>query len=82
MVDEETWMECSRERGQDSAVAEGDAFDGFVVREHGDDDVAAARLGDRTRRPRTLGGQRVDLAPRPVVDGHLVARLDQVHGHG
>ena len=38
--------------------------------------------GDRVRRLRALGGQRVDLGPRPVVDGDLVARLDQVRGHG
>ena len=31
---------------------------------------------------RAFGRERLDLAPRPVVDRHLVARLDQVRGHG
>ena len=82
MVDEETWVApCASEATIPPSPKTIPATASSLA-SIDDDDVAAARLGDRIRRPRAFGGQRVDLAPRPVVDGDLVARLDQVRGHG
>jgi hypothetical protein len=54
---------------------------GFVVRQHSDDRLAPAGVGDAGGGIRALGHQRFDLDGRPVVDGHLMARLQQARRH-
>jgi hypothetical protein len=72
------------ERRQHAPLAEHHGFDGRVVRQHGQDYVGAARLGDRLRDVRAPAAQLPVAGARagPVVGRDLVARLQQAPHDG
>jgi hypothetical protein len=71
-------------RGQpvdDATAAEHDALDGTVVCQHGKHGIAAAGVRHAGGGSRSLRNERFDLRACPVVDGHVMAGLQEVRRH-
>jgi hypothetical protein len=74
----------NRARGQavdDATAIEHDALDGTVVCQHGKHGIAAAGVRHAGGGFRSLRNERFDLRAFPVVDGHIMAGLQEVRRH-
>ena len=65
----------------DAFIAEHDALHSSVVRQHRDEGVAAARVGELGGRRSAERHQRGHLIGAAIVDGDLVSGLDEVCRH-
>ena len=75
-------MDCAFAKVCEHAlVAIHHTFDGVVIRQHGEDGLAATSVRDLGGRPGAHMDQFLVLARRPIVDGHVVPGLDQVSRH-
>ena len=70
MVLEETWIAPGAQAVEDASVAEDDALDCIVVRQHGHDRIAAAGVRHAGGSFRSLRDECFGLRAGPVVDGH------------
>ena len=76
-------MDCAlRQAADDAAVRERHRHEGVIVREHGDDHFAAARIGNVGCLVCTELEQRATLLGAAVEHGDIVSGLDEVGGHG
>ena len=69
------------EAGEHALVAIDHRFDGIVIRQHGENGVAPARIGDAGGKFRALGDQCVSFCARAVVYGYLMPGPEQAFGH-
>jgi Domain of unknown function (DUF4331) len=65
----------------DATVTEYDPFNGIVVCQHGNHGIGAAGVRHAGGGFRSLRNKRFDLRACPVVDGHIMAGLQQVRRH-
>jgi hypothetical protein len=67
--------------GDDASLTQGDACNRFVVRQHGDDRVTSAGIGDAGGGFGALADQWFHLGQRAVIDSDLMSGLQEVGGH-
>jgi hypothetical protein len=65
----------------DATVTEYDPLNGIVVCQHGNHGIAAAGVRHAGGGFRSLCNERFDLRACPVVDGHIMAGIQEVRRH-
>ena len=75
-------MDCAgREALEDTVLAEHDGLDGIVVCQHREDRIAATGVRDRAGLLGPCLHQGFCFRRRAIVDGELMAGLQQIGGH-
>jgi hypothetical protein len=66
---------------EDTSFGESDVLNGLIICQHGENSVAPAGIGDVGSHLGTVCDKGFRFRPRAIVDGHVMARLQQVRRH-